>query len=122
MSNDMQNLVTLKEYCATHGIDYKRARRAAKAGKLDGAFKALGRYAIAADAPVPELPAKGTGGFRARADGRSRYNVYMTADELAAFTSAFGDCEVIDPKVKRAERRAARKAAKELADNADDGS
>ena len=114
---DLHNLVTLKEWCAANGTDYKRARRLAKRGKFPNAVMALGRYAIPADAPVYEMPDAKRGGFRVRDDGRSRYNVYMTTDEHDGFVAAFPECDVVDPRVARKERRDARKAAA----NADDG-
>ena len=108
---NIENLVTLKQWCAANGTDYKRARRLAKRGEFPNAVMALGRYAIPNDAPVYEMPVAKRGGFAKRADGRSRYNVYMTTDERETFETTFPDCDVVDPAVKRAERRAAKKLA-----------
>lgn len=107
-------LVALKDYCAVHDIDYRRARRAARKDKFPGAFQALGRWAIDKDVAVPTLPERGTFGRPARADGRRPFKVYLTAEEATTLTA--NGFEMTDPRVARKERKAA-KAAEAAAAN-----
>ena len=99
-TNKSVELVKLSEYCETHGIDGKRARRLARIGKFPGASKTLGVWAIDKNAPVPTLPVAGTRGT-SRTDGRKRYIVYANTNERDTIIKMFGvgneHC-VIDPR------------------------
>lgn len=107
---EVNNMVKLSEYCKTHGIDAKHARRLARKGLFPGAEQILGLWAIAKDAPVPELPEKGTRAT-SREDGRVRWIVMATPEEAESFVKM--GCDVIDPRARAKARRDARKAESE---------
>jgi len=110
----MDNMVSLKQYCEQHGIDVKHARRLARAGNFGDAIKMFNTvWVCPSDMDVPDIPETGTRG-RKRADGRSRYVVYVAdATELAAIANIVGDANVIDPRTIAREKRAAAKLAAE---------
>lgn len=107
----LEKLVSVAEAAEFLGITKPQLRRLTKKDKVPGAVKILGRVGYDLEQlkgfEVPEIAARAVS---RREDGRSRYNVYMTAKELAAFQKLFPELEVIDPRTKRAERRAAKKA------------
>lgn len=116
----MTNVIRLKEYCETHGIDYKRARRMARKGQFPGTQKLLadangkgGIWAVDADAPAPTFTTTTRG--TTREDGRQRYTIYLTPNEYVDI-GQYG-YEIGNPREAARERRLARKAAQTDGDN-----
>ena len=117
----MDNMVSLKQYCEQHGIDVKHARRLARAGNFGDAIKMFNTvWVCPSDMDVPDIPETGTRG-RKRADGRSRYVVYVAdATELAAIAGIVGDANVTDPRAIARERRELAKLAEHAESDTDD--
>ena len=104
------NVVTLKQYAETHGLDYDALRRHARRGNVDGAFKFGKTWGIPANAPVPTLPESSSRAVRK--DGRKRFTVWCNDAEYDAVVGIVGADNVVDPRAVAREKRAARNAAK----------
>ena len=68
-------LIPLKDYCRTHGLNWKRARRYARDGAFGEARKVLGRWSCPEGMVVPALP------IADPYPGRERYFIYLTEAE-----------------------------------------
>lgn len=99
--------VPASQWADDNDIEPRAARRWARKRQIDGARQFGGRYWVPRDASVPDVQ---RGGFKPRTDGRRRYIVFADDDERGNITHVVGDDNVIDPRERRRERRAARRA------------
>ena len=113
------NVITLGEYADKYDMDAKRLRRIARKNEFPGDVQPVkwggknGRWAIDANAPAVELPAKSARGAR-RPDGRQRHIVYCNTVELTAIKNVVGDDNIIDPRIAAKQRRDARKTENDV--------
>jgi len=106
----MESLISIKELAERLGLSRSVVYEAARAGKIPGTVRVLGKYwgfdpekALNWTRSRPGRPPR-------RADGRQVYHVYWTVEEAAAAKAA-GE-EFIDPRAQAKARRAARLTAK----------
>jgi len=97
--------VPVSAYADTHNVRRGAVRRAAKRGDI-AAVRFGNQWLVDANGTVPE-PRHRT----ARADGRQRYIVYATSDEIARVAAVVGNDNVVDPREMARARRAAKRDA-----------
>lgn len=107
---DLEKLISVAEVAEHFGVRPGIVRRAAKKEEIPGAIKVVGKYGFD---PVEMLkwvpPEPGTRRVGAkRADGRQRYNIWLTLEEEAGLAPKY---EIVDPRERAKARRAAKKAA-----------
>lgn len=104
---EINGLMSLADLADALGCSKGQIRRATKKGLVPGHVRVLDTDRYSEDALTWEPP-EGRGAVVRREDGRKRYHVYCTEEELAALTAQ--GLEVVDPAQRRKARRAARKA------------
>lgn len=120
---DVNDVCALETFCTTHGLDYRRVRRMARKRAFDdnttfNPFQIFDRWCVrAADTPptMPDVVMRGV----QRTDGRIRFTVYVNETELAQLRTILPNDAIVDPRVKRAARRAAKRANKTDGDTSD---
>lgn len=111
----LEKLLTVGQVAEMMDVEPRIVRREARKDKIPGCTKILGKYGF-----DPELvedwepPEPGTRrGRSTREDGRKRYKIYLSDDELAALKEQ--GFEIVNPRIAARERRARRKAKAETA-------
>jgi len=112
LAEQLAELLTVKQVAEQKDLTVAQVRRLTRKDLVPGAVEVIGRVGYVASAIETWEPPETVARVVRRADGRTRFNVYMTPNERTAFEKAFPGCEVVDPKVRRKERREARKAEK----------
>ena len=110
----MGNMETLVSWAKRNDIDAGRARRFARTGRLPDAcfIDAIGTWLVAHDTDVPNaLSAPVTrGGGTKRADGRTRFIVYVNDVELTAIRALLPPDAIANPRTRAKKRRDAKRA------------
>jgi hypothetical protein len=91
--------VLMKDWCEARGLDYGKCRRAADKGELEGARKVMDRWAIDANAPVPEF--KSTASRSQRFPGTSRVHVYYEGADVLEQLKDMDGVYLWDPAEKQ---------------------
>lgn len=107
---DLNNVETLADYAAKHGLDYPKLRRMARKNEFDAPFKFGKTWFINADVPAPVIPERKR---KTRDDGRTRFIVYIDrdGDEIQRIMNVVGVDNVIDQRDVRVARKLAAAAA-----------
>lgn len=107
----LQALITVGQVAELFEVPARVVRAAARKDEIPGLVKVLGKFGFDPEAVTGWIPPEaGTRrvGVR-REDGRKRYRIYLTNEELELLAATY---EIADPSVAAKERRAARRAAK----------
>ena len=116
LAEQLAQLLTVKQVAEAKDLTVAQVRRMTRKDLVPGAVEVIGRVGYVASAIEDWEPPETVARITRREDGRTRFNVYMTPEELKSFQTQFPDCEVVDPKMRRKERRDARKAKKGAAE------
>lgn len=103
----LEDFLTTSEVAEEFDVSTGYVRREAKKGNVPGFVDILGRYAFDPDQIENWEPTPGRRGRSTRADNRLRFKIYLTRDEADELSEVY---DIVDPRKKAAERRAARKA------------
>ncbi len=111
----LETFLSVKQVADQFGVAARIVRKEAKAGKVPGAHEIIGRWGFDPEQVTAWEPPEGGTRISRREDGRQRYTVYLSEEELANLKAILPEDAVKDPRAARAARKAM-KAAEEGGD------
>ena len=110
--SQLDSLLSVQQVADMFEVPARIVRKGAKNGTIPGTYKILGKYGFDPEQVTSwEPPEAGTRVVGAkREDGRQRYRIYLTPEELAKLQTE--GYELADPREAAKARRAAKRAAK----------
>jgi len=106
----LEKLITVQDVAEMFEVRPGIVRREARKGNVPGAIKVLGKTGFDPDLVQTWTPPEGGERVSKREDGRRRYRIFLSEEELATLSPTY---EIVDPRVAAKARRAAKKAKAE---------